>query len=148
MRTLARDGFAVLPGFFSPQQMTTLKRRAQEITEAHREEIARNTSVFSTKRQQREPTKDEYFMSSGAEVRFFMEEADATAVNKIGHCLHDRDPVFQRFCYARALREVCDEIGFRDPRICQTMYIEKVRVDAGGVVLVCPTIQGVMSLLC
>jgi hypothetical protein len=83
MKGLPRDGFAVLPGFFSPQQMTSLKRRAQELIDEHQDEIARNNSVFSTKRQAG-GTKDEYFMSSGAEVRFFMEEADATVVNKIG----------------------------------------------------------------
>ncbi len=134
MKTLARDGFAVLPGFFSASQMAAVKCRAHELIAAHHKEAAgRAASVFSTKQQQREPTRDEYFMGSGAEIRFFMEEADARAVNKIGHCLHDRDEVFRAFCYSAALRDVCGQLGFGDPRICQTMYILKGAHTGGEV---------------
>src|SRR4051812_29619304 len=108
-------------------------KRARSIINAHHEEISRNKSVFSTVRQQREPTKDEYFMESGSEIRFFMEEKDHQAVNKIGHCLHDCDEVFEKFCYSEELRRLCEQIGFADPRICQTMYILKGAHTGGEV---------------
>ncbi len=115
-----------------------------QLIDSHRDEIRTRKSIFSTKAkkrcltkkkifflrffkkaQQKAPTKDEYFMSSGSEIRFFMEENDESAVNKIGHCLHEKDAEFSSFCFQQKNRAICAEIGMTDPRICQTMYILK-----------------------
>jgi phytanoyl-CoA hydroxylase len=129
---LARDGFAVVPGLFSASELAAIKQRAKSLI-ANRP--SREASIFSTRQQQRAPTKDEYFMTSGGAVRFFMEDSDPEAVNKIGHALHDQDDVFGPFCYSSKVRAVCNEIeGLEtDPRIVQTMYICKGPKTGGEV---------------
>ena len=90
--------------------------------------------MFTTNEQER--VSDDLFLSSGDRiVCFFEEEAldeDGTltvpkerSINKIGHALHDLDPVFERFSYTDELAEVSTAIGLSDPLALQSMYIFK-----------------------
>lgn len=130
--SLARDGYAVIPNLFSAPELAAMKQQAKSLI-ANRP--SREASVFSTRQQQKAPTKDDYFMSSGGDVRFFMEDSNPDAVNKIGHALHDKDDVFGPLCYSKKIRAVCTEIdGLEtDPRIVQTMYILKGPKTGGEV---------------
>ena len=58
---------------------------------------------------------DDYFLTSGDKIRFFFEEnafnPDGTlkyekekSINKIGHALHDLDPVFERFSRSEKMK--------------------------------------------
>lgn len=47
------------------------------------------------------------------------------AINKIGHALHDIDPVFQEFSYRKVFREMLADLGYKAPIIVQSMYIVK-----------------------
>jgi phytanoyl-CoA hydroxylase len=124
-----RDGFLVLPGFASPESCDALKVRAHELIDGFDpDEI---TSVFSTHEQTR--TSDDHFLTSGDKVRFFVEEADQRTVNKIGHALHDLDPAFEAFSRQTGLAEIAADIGFRDPRLLQSMYILKAPKVGGEV---------------
>jgi len=127
-----RDGFLVLPGFISVEACRTLMRRAVEILAAFDPRAHR--SIFSTAEQTR--TSDAYFLSSGEAVHCFFEEeafdeagqlrqAPALSVNKIGHALHDLDPVFARFSRTPALAALVAELGMREPLLLQSMYICK-----------------------
>src|ERR1700730_3148589 len=97
------DGFLVVPPFAEPARCDELMARATELLA---EFDPSTVSIFSTKDQT--TTTDQYFLESGDQIRFFLEEeaveADGTlnrpkelAVNKIGHAEHDLDPVFDRF---------------------------------------------------
>src|SRR6185436_4191099 len=91
-------------------------------------------SVFTTDEQTR--TTDDYFLGSGDTIRFFF-EAEALdrdgrlavpkrrAINKIGHALHDLDPIFERFSRDPRLAQIAAGIGMREPRLFQSMLILK-----------------------
>jgi phytanoyl-CoA hydroxylase len=126
-----RDGFLVVEGFVDDTSCKELMGRALEIVEEVDRDIV---SVFSTIEQTR--TSDGWFLSSGDQVRAFF-EADAFApdgtlrqpidasINKLGHAMHDLDPVFDRFSRTPELAAVAGAVGLADPRLLQSMYIFK-----------------------
>ena len=47
------------------------------------------------------------------------------AINKIGHAMHDLDPVFEEFSHSDRLATLAREAGLKDARILQSMFIFK-----------------------
>jgi phytanoyl-CoA hydroxylase len=121
-----RDGFLVLQDFLAAADCDALQRRAAELVAAFDPGSAR--TVFSTRDQGH--ARDRYFQESGGAIRFFFEE-EATdqppplALNKIGHALHDLDPVFDRVSRQPRLAELARALGFRRPLLLQSMYLFK-----------------------
>ncbi|HET9788819.1 MAG TPA: phytanoyl-CoA dioxygenase family protein, partial [Pyrinomonadaceae bacterium] len=116
----------------------SLRERAQELVQQF--DPAQVVSIFTTREQNR--IADEYFLTSGDKIRFFFEEnafnEDGTlryekekSINKIGHALHDLDPVFDRFSRSRNVKELAGAIGFEDSLLLQSMYIFK-QPNIGG----------------
>ena len=127
-----QDGYVVLPGFKSADEIAELRERALQIVQAWKPDHQR--SVFSTHDQAR--TADAEFLASGDTIACFYEaealdaqgqltRPHSEAINKIGHALHDLDPVFDRFSHGAELAEVALRLGLHSPRLWQSMFIFK-----------------------
>ena len=121
-----RDGFLVLKDFLPAADCDALQARAGALVAGFDPGPAR--TVFSTLDQGH--ARDAYFRDSGGAIRFFFEE-EATdqplplALNKIGHALHDLDPVFDRISRQPRLATLAQALGFVQPLLLQSMYLFK-----------------------
>ncbi|MEO1201134.1 MAG: phytanoyl-CoA dioxygenase family protein [Pseudomonadota bacterium] len=138
---LDREGVIILRDFCPRARCETLRRRALEMVEAFDPATVR--SVFSTTEQTQ--LDDSYFVESGDKIRFFLEQdafdeagelrqSKADSLNKMGHAMHDLDPVFDSFSRGPELAEIGRRLGFERPGIIQSMYIFKPPRIGGEVV--------------
>jgi phytanoyl-CoA hydroxylase len=132
------DGYLVLRNFVNAHDCDLLRTRAIEMVNAF--DPGELRSIFSTHEQSR--TTDDYFLTSGDKIRCFFEErafnSDGTlkqskeqSINKIGHALHDLDPVFDKFSRSPKLRSLVTDFALEDPLLLQSMYIFK-QPNIGG----------------
>jgi len=136
-----QNGYLVLEDFVSKDACKALSYRATEIVDAF--DPSESVSIFTTNEQTRH--SDRYFLESGDKIRCFFEEeafgengellqAKSKSINKIGHAMHDLDPIFENFSRTPELAQISKEVGFKDPRILQSMFIFKQPHIGGEVV--------------
>ena len=127
-----REGFLALPDFKSPAEIAALRARATQMVDDFDPESSK--TIFTTNDQIR--TVDRYFLDSATRASCFFEEeafdaqgqlrqAKALSINKIGHAMHDLDPVFDAFSRGPALNDLALDVGLAEPQIWQSMYIFK-----------------------
>ena len=127
-----QEGYLVLPDFKPVQALAAVRERALAIVDHF--DPAQSKTIFTTNDQTR--TADDYFLASADSIRCFFEEeafdargelkqAKALSINKIGHALHDLDPVFDAFSRTPALAQLAADLGLVDPQIWQSQYIFK-----------------------
>jgi len=134
------DGYLIIPDALTPSMISSL------LDETHN--LLSNFSLFNhplTKFSTGECADhvgDDYFLASGDKVRFFFEEDafDSTgaltktkerAINKIGHYLHALSPTFRDATLTPSHAAIARDLGFRDPRVLQSMVICK-QPEIGG----------------
>lgn len=127
-----RAGFLVLADFVKAATCDELRARAGEmVSDFDPRGVA---AIFSTHEQNR--LANDYFLESAGKIHFFFEEdaflPDGTlkqnkeqSINKIGHALHDLDPIFNRFSRTPELRQLAADLELVDPLLLQSMYIFK-----------------------
>jgi len=127
-----RDGYVVLSGFKPATDCAAAVARAQALVDAFEPDAG--TSRFSTRDRSR--VADAALLASAAAVHcFFEEEAlddagalrvpKAQSINKIGHALHDLDPVFTPWSRGPALAALGQDLGLARPLVWQSQIIFK-----------------------
>jgi len=133
-----RDGFLVLKDFVESSSCERLRSRAEELVREF--DPGGIISIFSTHEQGQ--LRDDYFLGSGDKIRFFFEEdaflpdgklkqTKERSINKIGHALHELDPVFSEFSKTPAIMQLIADLGIQSPLLVQSMYIFK-QPEIGG----------------
>jgi phytanoyl-CoA hydroxylase len=132
VRRYQDDGYVVLPGFKTAAEVAALRERALAIVDAF--DPGARRSIFSTTDQAR-GTGDDFLASAEGIHCFFEEEAfgedgelrqaKALSINKIGHAMHDLDPVFEAFSRGPRMAALARDLGLADAKLWQSMYIFK-----------------------
>jgi len=125
-------GVLVLQDFVSADMCRQLRERTLELIDAFNPSDVRH--VFSAMKQTQ--LGDKYFEESGDKIRFFFEsdafddsgklkQSKENSLNKMGHAMHDLDPVFDAFSRTPKLAATVNSLGYEDPVLLQSMYIFK-----------------------
>jgi len=135
------NGYLVIPGFLLPEDTEALLNQSKKLLDDFNVEDHLLTK-FTTS--DKDHVGDDYFLSSGDKIRYFLEE-DAVdtngkltrekqkSVNKIGHALHELDPAFRKVTLENErLRALVRDLKFhKDPVALQSMVITK-QTHIGG----------------
>ena len=135
------EGFLVIEQFYDSLECDNLRKRAKELVDNFDPSTIR--LIFDTNNQQH--AKDNYFLESGDKIHFFFENkafdengnlsnSIELVSNKIGHALHDLDSDFYNFSHREDLDNIAKSIGFKSPKLIQSMYIFKPPHIGGEVV--------------
>ncbi|MFV2091523.1 MAG: phytanoyl-CoA dioxygenase family protein [Hyphomicrobiales bacterium] len=127
-----RDGFLLLENFVGSEDCNSLLERMTQLVDTF--DPATLKTVFDTSEQGH--ARNRYFRESGDKIRFFFEPGafDASgaliadkhqALNKVGHALHDLDPVFDGFCRCPQNSALVAGLGLTDPGLIQSMFMFK-----------------------
>ena len=144
-----RDGYLIVPDFFSLDTARSLKAAADVLQRSldlstHPRTIFRTADTnSSTTRftqlslaEEAAEASGKYFLDSADRVSFFFEEGafdkegqlqvdQAASINKIGHALHVQDPAFADFSINPRILSLTAQLGFISPILLQSMLIFK-----------------------
>ena len=125
-------GVLILEDFVSVEQCQRLREHTLKLIDQF--DPAEYKHVFSAMEQTQ--LGDKYFEESGDKIRYFFEsdafdkdgnliQSKEDSLNKMGHAMHDLDPVFDAFSRTPELAAAVNSLGYDHPQLLQSMYIFK-----------------------
>ncbi|XP_006651733.1 phytanoyl-CoA dioxygenase 1 [Oryza brachyantha] len=140
LRFFDTNGYLVLESFSSAEDVKGMRDRMAELVDGF---DGASANVFSTKDHRQ--VKNEFFFKSAENISFFFEEkafgddgclkqAKELSINKVGHALHELDPVFKKFAFGANVSSVFSSLCYKRPAVIQSMYIFKQPGIGGEVV--------------
>ena len=130
-----KEGYLVLKDFYQPAECQRLMQRMQVLVSGC--DLDELGAIFCAEQSEHLKTgQDNYFRKSGDKIHFFLEKGAELSkqtkpeelmnkLNKVGHALHDLDPVFSQFSRKPSLASLTQILGVRKPLLLQSMYIFK-----------------------
>ncbi|WP_394849583.1 phytanoyl-CoA dioxygenase family protein [Pendulispora brunnea] len=133
-----RDGFLVVENLVDPESCDVLLRRGMELAAGCDPStfIAAFASYGKGKKYETDNAAARYIQESADKASFFFEPSafdgpgqlkvsKEQAILKIGHGLHDCDPVFDTFSRQPRFKALVESLGLRKPLLAESMYMFK-----------------------
>jgi phytanoyl-CoA hydroxylase len=148
LKDFQRNGYAVIDSFAPDFEVSAMMGEMNRLIDAWDPESSRH-SVFHVNNDagdavihgddDRAEQRDAYLIASANQIAFFLEPRAVNAtsgdfvegldktlmLNKVGHGLHIQSPVFRAYSGSEAVAGVMHELGYKSPRLAQSMYIFK-----------------------
>ncbi|KAI9509172.1 phytanoyl-CoA dioxygenase, partial [Russula earlei] len=130
-----RNSYLVIPAFFPSDETDALLARSKHLLNEF-SLLDHPRTKFTTG--DNNHVGDDYFLTSGDKIRYFLEDGAIDgqgnltrdkheAVNKIGHALHELDPVFRRATLQNEkIRGLVRDLGFHHDPVGMSIFLQSM----------------------
>ena len=123
-----------MQNFATPEEVKGMLDRMTELVDGW--DPASSVEFRTDDGQVQKQGSSNYFLDSAENVSFFMDKGGldlmktggrtkAQCLNKVGHDLHSKDPVFAKYSGSSKVAALARALGWVDPVLPQSMYIFK-----------------------